>query len=119
MRATANALQLELQPFAKEFREVYAAMAQRRIDAIAATSDTLFRANATELADLAKRQGLPLIGPKEFAAAGSLIGYGVDSPGLYRRAAYFVDRIRKGAKPREVSPRLVMWPSRALPPELS
>ena len=103
MRATASALQLELQPLevrnAKEFREVFAGMAQRRIDGIAATSDTLFRANAAELADLAKKQGLPLIGPKEFAAAGSLIGYGVDTPGLYRRAAYFVDRILKGAKP--------------------
>jgi putative ABC transport system substrate-binding protein len=94
---------LELQPFevrnAKEFREIHAAMAHPRIDAIAATSDTLFRANAAELADLATKQRLPFIGPKEFAAAGSLIGYGVDTPGLYRRAPYFVDRILKGAKP--------------------
>jgi putative tryptophan/tyrosine transport system substrate-binding protein len=102
-RVTADALQLELQPFevrsTKEFRDIFAAMAQRRIDAIVATSDTLFRANAAELAGLARMQGIPLIGPKEFAAAGSLIGYGVDTLALYRRAAYFVDRILKGAKP--------------------
>jgi len=103
MRATASALQLELQMLEvrnpKDFQGIFSAMAQRRIEGIAATSDTLFRANAVELADLATRQRLPLVGPREFAAAGSLIGYGVDTPGLYRRAAYFVDRILKGAKP--------------------
>jgi putative ABC transport system substrate-binding protein len=41
---------------------------------------------------------LPSIGAREYAEAGGLIGYGVNILGLYRRAAYFVDRILKGAK---------------------
>ena len=42
------------------------------------------------------------IGAREYAEAGGLIGYGVDILGLYRRTAYFVDRILKGAKPADL-----------------
>ena len=41
----------------------------------------------------------PIPGNKDLAEAGGLVGYGVDFPALYRRAASFVDRILKGAKP--------------------
>jgi hypothetical protein len=45
---------------------------------------------------------LPSIGAREYAEAGGLIGYGVNIPNLYRRAAYFVDRILKGTKPADL-----------------
>ncbi|MGC1938254.1 MAG: ABC transporter substrate binding protein, partial [Pseudolabrys sp.] len=45
---------------------------------------------------------LASIGAPEYAHAGGLIGYGVNLLGLYRRAAYFVDRILKGAKPADL-----------------
>src|SRR5262249_32836604 len=44
----------------------------------------------------------PSIGAREYAEAGGLIGYGVNILALYRRAAYFVDRILKGAKPADL-----------------
>ena len=106
IRATANALKLELQALevrnAKELGATFATMAQGRVEAIVVATDTLFRVNNSEIADLAAKQGLPSSGSREFAAAGGLIGYGTDPLVLYRRAAYFVDRILKGAKPDEL-----------------
>ena len=51
------------------------------------------------IAAIAARRRIASIGPLELAAAGGLIGYGVDFPAMYRRAAVFVDKILKGAKP--------------------
>ncbi len=103
IRDAASVLKLELQLLEAqsqgEFRQAFSAMAQRRTEAIVVLTDTLFRSNAVEISDLALKQRLPLAGPKEFAAAGGLIGYGYDPVELYRHAAYFVDRILKGAKP--------------------
>ena len=103
MRAAANALKLELQVVevrtAKEFGAAFAAAAQGRVEAIMVATDTLFRANYVEIANLARKQRLPSTGTKEFAVAGGLIGYGVDDAEMYRHAAYFVDRILKGTKP--------------------
>jgi len=103
MRATAESVKLELQPFEvrgpKEFGRTFSAMAKGRVDAIVVSQDTLFGANAKEIADLAARQRLPSAGNKEFAEAGGLIGNGASNAELYRRGAYFVDRILKGAKP--------------------
>ncbi len=106
MRATAKSLKLELQPFEvrapKEFGRIFSAMAKGRVDAILVSTDTLFRANANEIADLAAKQRLPSVGAPEFAEAGGLIGYGANDAELYRRGAYFVDRILKGAKPADL-----------------
>jgi putative tryptophan/tyrosine transport system substrate-binding protein len=103
MRATANALKLELQVFevrsAKEIRESIATAAQRRVEGIIITTDTLFRPNFVEIANLAAGYRLLSAGPKEFPAAGGLIGYSTDRAEQYRHSAYFVDRILKGAKP--------------------
>jgi putative ABC transport system substrate-binding protein len=87
---------------AKELGYIFSAMARERIDSIVVSTDTLFRANAVEVATLAAKQRLPSIGPKEFAAAGGLIGFGADDADVYRRAAYFVDKILKGAKPGDI-----------------
>jgi putative tryptophan/tyrosine transport system substrate-binding protein len=56
-----------------------------------------------ELADLAKQYRLPSVAyVREFAEAGGLVAYGADLAVLFRRAAYYVDRILKGAKPADL-----------------
>jgi putative tryptophan/tyrosine transport system substrate-binding protein len=106
MRVTANALKLDLQALevrnAKELEESLSALPQRRVDALVVPTDTLFRAHAKEIADHAASLKLPSAGSREFPAAGGLIGYGPDPVPLYRRAAYFVDRLLKGAKPADL-----------------
>ena len=99
----AKPLQLELQRFEvrdpKELPSAFVAMSKSRIDALAIPEDAMLTANAEAIADLAAAHRLPSIGSTEFAEAGGLMGYGVNLVELYRRAAYFVGRILKGAKP--------------------
>jgi len=61
-----------------------------------------FLANAGVIAALSATHKLPSIGPLELPAAGGLMAYGVDFSVLFRRAAYFVDRILNGARPRDI-----------------
>ena len=70
-------------------------------------SDDFLNANRNQIVELAAKHRLPSIGREVFAEAGGLIGYGVNSVDLYRRAAIFVDKILKGASLR-TSP----WSSR-------
>jgi putative ABC transport system substrate-binding protein len=63
----------------------------------------LFTTNRDRLVGLAARIGVPAIyGLREFAEAGGLISYGVDLREHYRRAAAFVDRILRGARPADL-----------------
>jgi putative ABC transport system substrate-binding protein len=85
-----------------EFTHAFAAMAKSRVDSIVVTEDGEFAASFRAIAALALANKLPSIGAREYAEAGGLIGYGVNILGLYRRAAYFVDRILRGAKPADL-----------------
>jgi putative tryptophan/tyrosine transport system substrate-binding protein len=86
----------------REFTLAFAAMAKSRVDSVVVTEDGEFAASFAAIAALALANRLPSIGAREYAEAGGLIGYGVDILSLYRRAAYFVDRILKGAKPADL-----------------
>jgi putative ABC transport system substrate-binding protein len=105
MEATANSLKLELQPFEVrgpgEFDSVFSKM-RRWADAFVVYEDAMILANANTVADLAAKHRLPSIGFSEFAAAGGLMSYGVNLFGMWHRAAYFVDKIFKGAKPSDI-----------------
>ncbi len=85
-----------------EFSLAFAAIAKSRVDSVVITEDGEFAASFRTIATFALANKLPSIGAREYAEAGGLIGYGVDIFGLYRRAAYFVDRIFKGAKPADL-----------------
>jgi putative ABC transport system substrate-binding protein len=104
MEATARALNVTLAPYEArtpgDFDALFATMAKARVDAIVFQDDTLFgEANAGPLAALATRHRLVGAGSQAFADAGGTIGYGRLDAELYRRGAYFVDRILHGAKP--------------------
>ena len=106
MERTAKSLKVELQLFEvrgpNDFNGAFSVMPKKRIDAVIVQEDPIFIVNAKEVADLAAKHRLPSAGFKEFAEAGGMIGYGVNFLDLYRRAAYFVDKILKGAKPGDI-----------------
>jgi putative ABC transport system substrate-binding protein len=106
MALTATSLNVALEHFEArgpiEFESVFTAMATRRIDALATTNDTTLITNAARLAALAVQRRLPSVGFTELAQAGGLLGYGVDFPELFRRAAVFVDKTLKGATPADL-----------------
>ena len=103
MQAAASSLSLAVEVVQaqspSEFSPAFAAMAKSRVDSVVVTQDGEFAASFRAIATLALANKLPSIGAREYAEAGGLIGYGADILRLYRRAAYFVDRILKGAKP--------------------
>jgi putative ABC transport system substrate-binding protein len=85
-----------------EFSPAFAAMTKSRVGSVVVTEDGEFAASFRTIAALALVNKLPSIGAREYAEAGGLIGYGVNILDLYRRTAYFVDRILKGAKPADL-----------------
>ena len=79
------------------------AASNQRVDALIVGTDTVTQTNRQFIALLAARHRLPAIyGAREFVEAGGLMTYGVSHPDLYRRAAIYVDKIFKGAKPAEL-----------------
>jgi ABC-type uncharacterized transport system substrate-binding protein len=83
-----------------EFDGVFAAMATERVGALLVLADATFNNQRTRLADLAARSHLPAAyGWREYVEAGGLMSYGPSLPDLFRRAATYVDKILKGAKP--------------------
>ena len=106
MELTARSLKMGLQQFPvrgpNEFDGAFSAMTKSRVDAVEIIEEPMFQVNAGVLAELAMQKRLPSAGFKEFAEAGGLLGYGVDILGLFRRVAYFVDKILKGAKPADL-----------------
>jgi putative tryptophan/tyrosine transport system substrate-binding protein len=106
LEISANALKLALQqvaaPGPNEFEAAFSAMAKSRVDAVLISEDAAFVTHVRALTDLAAKHRLLSAGFGELAQAGGLIGYGVNFPELYRRAAVFVDKILKGAKPADI-----------------
>jgi putative ABC transport system substrate-binding protein len=104
--ARAKSLQLELQPFEvrgpNDLDGAFTEMTQRRMEAVVLQDDTLLLANLRAIVELVTRYRLPAAGSVTFAEAGGLIGYQQDLGQLDRRAAIFVDKILKGAKPADL-----------------
>jgi ABC-type uncharacterized transport system substrate-binding protein len=83
---------------ADEFDAAFAAMVNERADAVI-VQGSMPRKPAI---DLALKHRLPLIGVNPFAREGGLMSYSLRQSDLFRRAAYYVDRILKGARPADL-----------------
>jgi putative ABC transport system substrate-binding protein len=103
----ARALRLTLQPWevrsAGDFEKVFAALNKQRPDGLFVTRSRLMSDNQERIVGFALKSRLPSVyGNREAVEAGGLMSYGADEADSYRRVAYFVDRILKGAKPGEL-----------------
>jgi putative ABC transport system substrate-binding protein len=103
----ARALRLTLQPWevrtADDFDGVFAAISKWRPDGLYVLGGGLMNANRKRIADFALKSRLPsMYYNREDVDAGGLMSYGADLADSYRRVAYFVDRILKGAKPADL-----------------
>jgi putative tryptophan/tyrosine transport system substrate-binding protein len=103
LEPTAKTLKVELLTFEArgpgDFEGVFAAMVSQRIGAAVLHEDPMLNANSKAIVDIIAKHHLPACGFPEFVAAGGLMAYGINLPEMDRRAAVFVDKILKGAKP--------------------
>jgi putative ABC transport system substrate-binding protein len=83
-----------------ELNKAFAAMRRARVGGVLVLTDPMFNAEARRLAQLASTGGLPaMYGFRTWVDTGGLMSYGPSLPDLYHRAAAYVDKILKGAKP--------------------
>ena len=103
----ARALGLTIQPWevraADDFERVFAALNKQRPDGLYVPGGPLMSANRKRIAGFALKSRLPsMYSNREAVDAGGLMYYGADLADSYRRVAYYVDRILKGAKPADL-----------------
>ena len=86
------------------FEKAFAALSKERPDGLYVLGGaSLMRANRKLIAGLALKSRLPSVySVREYVEAGGLISYGADLADSYRRVAYYVDKILKGAKPADL-----------------
>jgi putative ABC transport system substrate-binding protein len=106
-QAAAAQAAITLVPFelrnADQFEEAFAKFARERADALLVPPDVTFGTHRRRIADLALAARLPTIFfLRESTEDGGLVSYGPDQVESYRRAAGYVDKILKGAKPQDL-----------------
>jgi putative tryptophan/tyrosine transport system substrate-binding protein len=107
MEAAARVLGLQIQPIEispeRTLEEGFAATSKTAAQSLIVLTDPIFFSQRERIVDLAARSRLPaMYFFQDFVAAGGLMSYGPSDTDLYRRAAGYVDKILKGANPREL-----------------
>ena len=106
VKAVAKALNvtlLQAQHTPNEYAGAFAVVARQRPDALFVANSAPAFANRRLIVEFAVKNRLPGTSPwREFVEAGGLMSYGVSLSDLFRRAAVFVDKILKGAKPADL-----------------
>ncbi len=103
----ARALGLTLQPYEvrepKEFERAFAAMTKARAEALLVLAALPNFSHAQRIAEFAAKNRLPAVYPfRESIEAGGLMAYAANAPAMFHRAAGYVDKILKGAKPADL-----------------
>jgi len=103
----AKVLALKLHPLevrtSKDFDAEFKSTAGQHYGALVVLQDALTIANAKRIVEFARARSLPaMYGSSEFVDAGGLMSYGAHFPDLFRRAATYIDKILKGAKPADL-----------------
>jgi putative tryptophan/tyrosine transport system substrate-binding protein len=109
LEATARSLKLKLHELRVkvdsdkiDWESVFKMAVRERDEAVLVMPLARFGDERKRIAELAVMHRLPTIYNREFAEAGGLMSYGANSVDLYRRAAIYVDKILKGAKPADL-----------------
>jgi putative tryptophan/tyrosine transport system substrate-binding protein len=108
LRAAAVALKLKLEEIdtqrdARGLGSAFQTAKQKQVNAIMTTTSSSFFAERKQIVELAGKNRLPAIYfQKGFVDEGGLMSYGADYDDIYRRAAVYVDKILKGAKPADL-----------------
>jgi len=108
LRLAAVALKLKLEEIqtqadSKGLESAFQTAKQKQVNAIMTTAQRPFFVERKRIVELAGKYRLPAIySQKEYVEAGGLMSYGADYDELYRRAAVYVDKILKGAKPADL-----------------
>ena len=103
----AQALAVQLQSLEvrgpNDFEGAFEAATKRKAAALSVLSDSLMFSNRTRILELARKHRLPTMHTQSlWVEAGGMMSYGTHFPDLYRRAATYVDKILKGAKPADL-----------------
>ncbi len=107
LEATARTLNVKFRSFdvkaGGDFESVFSAIAGWHADALVVLPDPVFFSSRKHIVELVAKTRLPAIaGFREFVDEGGVMSYGVNQRYLFHRAAFYVDKILKGAKPAEL-----------------
>jgi putative tryptophan/tyrosine transport system substrate-binding protein len=87
----------------KEIETAFRAATKARAEAVLVLQSPFFNSQRKQIADLAIKSRLPAIYPQtDYTETGGLMYYGANTPDLFRRAATYIDKILKGAKPADL-----------------
>jgi putative ABC transport system substrate-binding protein len=107
LRETAHSLGVEVRPVEvrspKAFRAAFGTMSREGVGAVLVLNDAMFVSQRAGIVELAAQHRLPAVyEDRQFAEAGGLMTYGPNEAANFRRAATYVDKILKGAKPADL-----------------
>jgi ABC-type uncharacterized transport system substrate-binding protein len=85
-----------------DINAAFASLGRERADAVLVGADPFFHSRRVQLATLAARHTMPVVGGRALTEAGGLMGYGTNVADMYQRVGNYTGRILKGAKPADL-----------------